>query len=235
MLIRRSLSAAIVLLLFLGFALEARAEVAVETDAYGNYVRTTILANASVRQLRVWRVRRHGWGVHPLNPDGDRNGDLWPTVGENPANRRYPWVIWSRFNGYNYDLAWARWKRGSWTPIQWVSDTTTPGDDLNPSLTFDMTGRPYTAWWRDEGGVGRIYMSFFLVTHWMPPLMLSDLGIDSRNPQIVVLSDGSLEVQYRTPTGNEVRLVSFNDSTTITDDLNPVGSLSVARIPYREP
>ncbi len=225
---RRSLVAATALLLAAVLALESRAEVAAETDAYGNYVRTIVLTQASIRQVRVWKVvRRRMWGLHPLNPDGDRTGDQFPAIAENPVDSNQPWVVWSRFNGYDYDLAWSRWTKGGWTPIQYVSPVPEPGDDLAPQVVFDGTGRPYLAWWREEGGTGRVYLSFFLVTHWLPPVAVSDAGVDSRNPRLGIQSDGSVRVEYQTASGIDVRVVTLNEPETITDDLNPVSPVRI--------
>jgi hypothetical protein len=233
MLTRRKLAAIVAVLVTLlpPVVPAARAEVSVETDAYGQYVRTIVLTQASIRQYRIWRVaRRAYWGNFPLNPDGDRNGDLFPAVAENPVDGRHPWAVWSRFNGYDYDLAWSKWERGGWTPITWIGEEFEPGDDLAPTMGFHRGGRPYVAWWRDEGGVGRIYLSFFLVTRWLQPLAISDAWTDSRSPRMSILDDGSVRIAYRTPAGPEERVVSFLDPTTITDDLNPVSQMSVSRI-----
>jgi len=229
---RHSLVSAAALALAMFLAPSSRAEVAAETDAYGNYVRTTVLTQSSVRHLRVWKVlRHHVAGVYALNPEGDRNGDLAPVIAENPVDGNLPWVVWSRFNGTDYDLAWSRWLPGAWTPIRRVDDLLAPGDDLGPRLVFDGTGRPLLTWWRDEDGVGRVYLSLFLVTRWMPPLLVSDPEVDSRNPRLGVQEDGSVRVEFDTPQGPETRVVLLALPATITDDLDPVGQASMRKGP----
>jgi len=229
---RRSLATTMIALLAAGAMPPAiRAEVAAETDAFGNYVRTTILARTSVRQNRIWKVKRQGFGVNPLNPDGDLNGDLWPTIAENPYFHNHPWAVWSRSNGYDYDLAWSRWTRTGWTPIQSLHPRY-PGDDLDPAVTFDADGRPYAAWWRNEGGIGRIYVSLFLQTRWMVPFAVSDAGTDSWTPRIFVQAGGVIQVQFQTPTGSQFRIVRFGGPTTITDDLDPIGQFSVFKFAH---
>jgi hypothetical protein len=229
---RRSLAVAAVFLAAAGFVgPAARAEVSVETDAFGRYVRTVIMSQATVRQYRIWKiVRRNTWAHDPLNPEGDRTGDQYPALAENPANRRHPWAVWSRFRGGEYDLVWSQWRPGGWTAIAPVLEESGQGDDLAPSLVFVPGGRPYVSWWRDEEGQGRVYLSFFLVTRWSDPIPVSDAGVDSRQPRVSVLDSGDIEVAYRVPGGTERRVVSLNGGTTITDDLNPVGQVSVTRI-----
>lgn len=229
---RRSLVAAAGLALAMVLVPASRAEVAAETDAYGNYVRTTILTQSSVRQFRIWRVvRRHMGGVYALNPEGDRAGDQYPAIAESPTDRNHPWAVWSRFNGSDFDLAWSRWLPGGWAPIRRVDDSLVPGDDLGPRMVFDGGGRPYLTWWREEGGTGRVYLSCFLVTSWMPALLVSDPGVDSRNPRLGVQDDGSVLIEYDAPDGPEARVVTLVLPATITDDLNPVGQIRRPKSP----
>lgn len=212
---------------------DVRAEVAAEVDAFGTYVRTVVLSNASSKQLRIWTPARMRAQRVVLNPAGDVNGDLWPVIRENLADRGQPWVVWSRFTGTEYDLAWSRWSDGSWTPISWVAEDA-GGDDLDPALAFDGRGRPHTAWWRAENGKGRIYLSLFLDTTWMAAFPVSDQGVDSRHPDLEVLPDGAIRVQYDTPDGRQSRIVTFASGATITDDINPFGTLTVTEEPVSE-
>lgn len=228
---RRLAAAAVLLLASTWLAPASRAEVSVQTDGFGRYVRTVVVSQATVRQYRIWKApRRNSWTHHPLNPEGDRTGDQYPAIAENPANRRHPWAVWSRFRDGEFDLVWSQWRPGGWTPIAPLADVGGDGDDLGPSLVFDAGGRPYVAWWRDEGGEGRVYVSLFLVTRWSEPIPVSDFGIDSRQPRIFVRGGSDLEVEYRVPGGVERRMVSLNDGSTITDDINPVGQISVSRL-----
>jgi hypothetical protein len=79
----RSLVAGFALLIAAVLPTASKAEVVAETDAFGNYIRTSVMTQSLVRQVRVWRpMRRHGiWGAYLLNPDGDRFGDQYPTAG----------------------------------------------------------------------------------------------------------------------------------------------------------
>ena len=227
---RRSWIAAFsVFLLAALFVPEARAEVAAETDAFGRYIRTSIFTQSSLRSVKIWRtVRRNMSGVHPLNPAGDRLGDLYPFVAENPRDGRLPVAVWSRFNGMDYDLVWSRWQAGHWTPVDWVSPGV-EGDDVQPFVTFDATGRPYVAWWRDENGIGKVYVSFFLATRWSDPILISDLGVDSRSPRINSLGGTQMRVDYQTGAMIESRILTYNGPTTITDDICPGNQVSVTR------
>jgi len=222
---RRFFTSSAVLFMAVACGLPARAEVSAETDAFGQYVRTTIFYRTTAKNPRIWSASRNNPYYHPLNKQGDLNGDLWPAVGENPADARHPWVVWSRSRGRGYDLAWSRWTATGWKPLAWVEDTSSAGDDLQPSLAFDRQGRSYIAWWRDEGGKGHVYLSIFLESHWTRPYLVSKAGIDSRRPYIEVTTDNSIRVTFDTPSGRFSRVVAFSLPLTITDDIDPFGQM----------
>ena len=97
-------------------ALPASAEVSARFDRQGEYVTTQVLSGslfASERKIWAPRGRGHRWNA-VLNPYGDANGDLYPTVVEADSAPHFPVVIWSSFNGLEYDLAWSRWSKHGW-------------------------------------------------------------------------------------------------------------------------
>jgi hypothetical protein len=221
---RSFLAAVILSLAAAGCAPDARAEIAVETDYAGEYVRTVVVTRATVRSLRIWSVQRTLSSSNVLNPGGDVNGDLWPTIAENPFDSNHPWAVWSRFGGAGYDLAWGRWLPGGWTaPVEvQPGGGADDGDDLDPRIAFGPFGRPYLAWWRDEGGTGRVYFSMYGDGGWMPGAPVSDPGIDSRYPSISILDDGRIRVEFETPGGRVIRFVFVPVQNSITDDIDPI-------------
>jgi hypothetical protein len=162
-----------------------------------------------------------------LNPGGDANGDLWPSVTENTVQPHHPWVVWSRFNGVDYDLAWARWRGARWTPIRSVHRDTARGDDMDADMSFDAHGRPCLVWWRNEHGVGRVYLSVFLNSRWMGEISISDTSMHSYSPTIEITDDGRVIVEYETPRGLYAQVVRFNEPVTITDDINPFAHIEL--------
>ncbi len=187
-------------LLALVVSVQAIAEVRVITDRDGAYQTTRVLLGD--RGSGVWSAAAREGNRMALNVMGDRNGDHFPTIAESPVVPFHPWVVWSRLNQSQYDLAWSRWNGGRWEPIRWIAPTDSPpGDDFDADLGFDEIGRPYIAWWRDEGGVGRIYLSTYLGTTWMEAYPVSGLGVDSRYPSIEVLEAGTLILRYDTTDG----------------------------------
>ena len=230
---RRSLVIAALCVMMLGLSLEAWAEVRAITDRSGNYRTTRVLTrhDASSHRLEVasrtpsiWRPVGRGGGALALNPGGDLTTDSWPVIAEPRQRPHHPWVFWSRMNGTHYDLAWSKWTRSGWTPVNWLYPGI-PGDDLDPEVVFDDTGRPYVAWWTNRDGSGQIFFSMFLETRWMTPLRISDGSVDARHPMLSI-TPTEITIGYRTPDGSEVFELGFARPTTITDDIDPLDYVS---------
>lgn len=199
-------------------------EVSAELDESGEYLGMLIRANSSTKNLRVWTVPKEKEHFYPLNRGGDGNGDLWPLVAESPLEGSRPWVVWSRFTGTGFDLAWARWvdDASGWSSIAWVSQPEVR-DQLDPAIDFDTDGRPFLVWWEeDTTGASQVYLSLFLDTVWSAPYLVSPDGVDASFPTVTVIDDNTVEVTYDTPEGPQSRTVKFQRPATITDDVAPV-------------
>ncbi len=209
-----------------GFA--AHAAVTAEVDPLGNYVRTVIIARASVSDMAIWSdlpgMEDGPWRT--LNPMGDLNGDMWPAMVQDPNMNNYPWIVWSRYNGRDYDLGWSRWVGQNWNQVEWLETQSQLGDDLDPQIDIDDS-RPYVVWWTDEGGMGRVYLSIYLDSRWMGRRLVSDEGIDSRFPSLAINPDGSVIVTYETAEGSESKIVAVEGGASINDALDPVENLTV--------
>jgi hypothetical protein len=206
-----------------------RAEVSAEVDAFGNYVRTVVVTNSSSRRTKIWSPFRSRATRLMLNSTGDATGDLWPSILENPIGR-HPWVVWSHFDGTDYELAWSRFESGVWRPVDVIVGVDAVADDLDPVLAFNDIGRAHVTWWRQDSGNGRVYVSLFLTTRWMEPLLLSEPDEDARAPSIVIFPDRRIQITYVTKSGTVTKLVTPNDGATITDDINPFSTFSVTAV-----
>jgi hypothetical protein len=82
------------------------------------------------------------------------------------------------------------------------------------------------AWWRNEGGRGRIYFSVFLSSRWMEAIAVSDPAVDSRTP-VVSFQGSTIRVYYRTSNGPAFTDVVFLLPDTINDDINPFENVIV--------
>ena len=220
-------------LVLLGTGMAVQAEVSVRTDSDGNYATTQVLTTGSRGQAAVWgQNRRSSRNFHTLNPRGDSTGDLWPVITEADIAPHHPWVVWSRFNGTDFDLVWSRWTAEGWRPVRRVELEPVAGDDLDPDLTFTSEGRPYLVWSREENGVSSIQFSAFLLLQWMPGFQISEPGVNSRYPTIVEQFRDSILVEFDTPRGKVRKWVMFSRPVTITDDINPLNHVYVKGKPH---
>jgi hypothetical protein len=216
----------------LGSVLTVHAEVSVRTDPEGNYSATQILTTGSRGEPVVWGLhQRSSRNFHALNPRGDAAGDLWPVVLESEVSPHHPWVVWSRFNGTDFDLIWSRWTREGWQQPSPVEAAPAAGNDLDADLVFNGEGRPYLVWSRDVDGVTTIQFSAFLLSTWMPAFQISDPGVDSRYPVIVERFNDGIRIEFDTPEGTASKWIMFSRPVTITDDINPLNHVYVRGIP----
>lgn len=203
------------------------AEVVARTDRNGDYVSTQVFAKQDPLGEKVWarrgRTARALRYAVALNPDGDRNGDLAPAIGEADEGPYASWVVWSRFNGGGYDLAFSRWDRGDWSAIDWVAESATETDELDPRIGIASNGTPYIAWWSEVEGVGSVYVSRFLETRWLTAFEISLEGVNARHPELFMGYNDVLYVQYQTDEGSVIQTIRVTEPGTITDDINPVG------------
>ncbi|MCP3982422.1 MAG: hypothetical protein GY716_24230 [bacterium] len=224
------------LVFFLAFAfvlcvvstVETRAEVSARTDRDGNYVTTQVAPLGTGSSPQVWSVRSKRFQRSMvLNSRGDYFGDSWPKVFENSSAPYHPWVLWTRPAAGGLEMMYSRWNPGGWERPDFVQFNTTRGSDGEPGVGFDEFGRPYLVWTRLEEGVGRIYVSVFLVTRWTDGFLVSDHDMDSRTPTIQVRGEGHLSIQFETSDGTFSQDVLFLDPVTITDDINPQNHFSL--------
>jgi len=219
----RGLLTLFLILLTLGACAAVYAEVSVRTDRDGEYIATQVFyVGGYGADRKIWTPRGRGVrNAEVLNAYGDATGDLWPSICESPNAPYYPVVVWSRFSGVDYDLAWSRWTGDAWRAVEWLFGTFESGDDLDPDVIIDSSGRPYVVWWREEIGGGRVYASAQLVNRWTEPFLISDPQVDSRYPTIVLDVDDNLVVTFLTKDGLVTQTVAFSFPDTITDDINP--------------
>ncbi len=218
--------AALLVALVAGGVQQTEAGVRAGVDGRGQY--RGLKASLDSPSSGLWSGATRGARRLLLNPRGDQVGDLWPTVAESSINPNHPWAVWSRHNGEDYDLVWSRWSGRGWDPAQSLADGVTEsfGDDVDADLQFNRKGRPYTTWWREDDGSGRVYMSIFLRTRWMTPFAISVFGRDARHPTIERIFGNRVLIQYEVHHGDETEIIEqwvvFHRPLTITDDINPL-------------
>jgi hypothetical protein len=216
------------LILAAGLCLErgTRAEVAAQLDPEGRYLFTRV-TRIGQDQADVWSVRpgmRLALRGVALNPMGDRIGDADPFVAESPVAPHHAWVVWGRYKGQSgdYDLVWSRWLGRRWTVPRTVRIEPDPhGDDLDPQVRMNESGRPFLVWWRNTDGRGQVFFSVFVLGRWTDPLPVSPDAVHATHPSIQAISDDEVVIRYETREGPQTQSVAFSVPVSITDDINP--------------
>jgi hypothetical protein len=204
-------------------SLPALAEVSVEIDeSRGEYLGYHLKANNSSKVVKIWTFNREGKkGIHPLNTGGDAIGDGYPLLLENESGDGLPWVVWDRDLGASRQLVWSRWTATGWTEVR-ALDQRGAGDQTDPHLVFNGTGRPYLAYVQPDSGSGVVRFTIFLRSVWALSIPVSSDGQDASNPSIEIIDDSTVEITYDLPDGSSAtRTVHFQDPATITDDVYP--------------
>jgi hypothetical protein len=202
----------------------ALGEVSVEIDeATGEYITYHLMTNSSAKKSRIWDFNREGKkGIYPLNVEGDVLGDGLPVVEENVPGTGLPWAVWDRDGGSQRGLVWSTWNGSAWTPVVAVENRG-GGDQGQPCIVFNDHGRPYLAFTqRAESGENVVRFTIFLRTVWAISIPVSGEGEEASSPSIEIVDDATVEITYDLPDGSSmVKTVTFQDPSTITDDVYP--------------
>ncbi|MEW5806450.1 MAG: hypothetical protein AB1756_03740 [Acidobacteriota bacterium] len=190
------------LLILTGSAL---AEVSVIVDGRGNYISTLLLFKENKGQPSYWEPVRSGVPSYlMLNMEGDILGDAKPVFTEHPLNR-YPWVVWSHFNGRDFDIVYSRWNGEYWIAPAIVHAG--EGDDLEASIAFEPSGILFLAFTK-KTETSRIFITAFLNGRWLNPVLVSDPSNNSSNPALIFEQD-LFTVAFRTPDG--ITIIDLSD------------------------
>ncbi len=208
-------------LVLLGCAacLDARGEVSVKLDEWGEYA-GLIVKYVGSNPPRIWTAPAPTATRRPLNPTGDLLGDRAPTLAQSPLDG-HPWAVWQHPNGGDLDLVWSRWTGTGWMPVGFVQ-TDNFTNEYDPRIEFNSEARPYMVWWSSDGQVGTVYFSIFLASRWMTPVAVSAPGSDSRHATLKIQDDRHVLVMYDGIDGRETRTMTLPNVDTITDDIDPI-------------
>ncbi|MFA9453124.1 MAG: GDSL-type esterase/lipase family protein [Candidatus Aminicenantaceae bacterium] len=103
-------------------------------------------------------------------------------------DRGFPAVIWSGFDGEDYELYWTSWENGRWAETEQVTDNR-DFSDAQPSLVSLQQASLVVAWTQAGPEGNRILWSQRLNNSWQPPVPLTGPGRHSRSPRLVSQAD----------------------------------------------
>lgn len=120
-----------------------------------------------------------------------------------PAGR--PWVVWSRYDGEDYEVFGSRMEEAGWTGEEKLTDD--PGSDAWPGLAFVGDGLPVVVWGNARGRTSSLRARVFEAGAWGPAIELLAGEEQIAEPRIST-RQGRLVVAWRS--GGEIRSKIFS-------------------------
>lgn len=131
---------------------------------------------ASALEGRAWSR------PHRLNADG-RFPHLSPSVALD--GNGYPWVVWSAYDGHDYEIYSSFWNGRTWSSEDKITDD---GDsDSTPTIAFAYGTVPLVVWSRVSGRTSILACKVKSGPAWGPEIALfSSEGVFNRSPRVAI-------------------------------------------------
>jgi len=103
-----------------------------------------------------------------------------------------PWLVWSAYDGKDYEITWARWNGSAWSEEEKLTDNR--DGDAFPALAFIRGVVPVVVWNRSGQGGGAVHARFMEAGVWSPEVeVLGGAGRVTVDPRTAV-RDGRLDI-----------------------------------------
>lgn len=143
-------------------------------------------------------------------------------------------VVWSQWNGANYQIFKSEYRSGSWTHPANIADNISPDgqDAINPRVAMDDNGNALITWQQNDGTRDQIYKSEYRSSSWTHPANLADnISPDTAasNPQVAMDNNGNALIVWQQPDGaavsqtfkSEYRTGSWTHPANSNDNISP--------------
>jgi len=99
-----------------------------------------------------------------------------------------PWLVWSAYDGKDYEITWARWNGSAWSEEEKLTDNR--DGDAFPALAFIRGVVPVVVWNRSGKGGGAVHARFMEAGVWSPEVeVLGGAGRVTVDPRTAVRDD----------------------------------------------
>jgi len=100
----------------------------------------------------------------------------------------FPWVVWSAYDGLDYEIFVSSWNGESWSPEEKITDNGQA--DLSPAIAFVHGTIPLVLWSRTSGPASALYAQYKQGYDWSPEIQVIQTQNETlRSPKIAVLDD----------------------------------------------
>ena len=111
---------------------------------------------------------------------------LYLDAAADPAGR--PWLVWSSYDGEDYEIYWARWNGNAWSEEEKLTDNRDA--DTFPSLAFLRGIGPGVIWSRAGRSGGAVHARFMEAGAWGPEVeVIGGAGREIANPRTAIQDD----------------------------------------------
>ncbi len=105
-----------------------------------------------------------------------------------------PWVVWSRYDGADYEVYGSRWEGTGWSAEEALTEDA--GSDAWPGIVFLEGALPVVVWTNSRGPSSSLRARLFAAGAWGPTLEVLAAGGEIAEPRISA-RDGRLAVAWR--------------------------------------
>jgi lysophospholipase L1-like esterase len=97
----------------------------------------------------------------------------------------FPWVVWSAYDGHDYEIWYSSWDGFRWSDESRITDNEGTSD-IFPFITFLSNNAPLVTWSRvdDES---HIFLKYKQGENWTTEIKISSKGGLNRNPRMAIL------------------------------------------------
>jgi lysophospholipase L1-like esterase len=120
-----------------------------------------------------------------------------------------PWLVWSAYDGEDYEITWSRWNGSAWSEEEKLTDNRDA--DAFPSLVFIRGVVPVVVWSRSGQSGGAIHARFMEAGVWGPEVeVVGGTGRVIVNPRTAVW-DGRLVISWQSGDAVVSKSLSFQE------------------------
>jgi lysophospholipase L1-like esterase len=137
-------------------------------------------------------------------------------------NHGFPWVVWSAYDGQDYEIYVSHWNGYTWTGENKITENMT--SDSFPSITFVLGTIPFVTWSQTAGRGSAICCTYKTGSDWAPAIMVSACKDCLLNSPKLIAQDSRIGIAWQSDQSIESLLFSFQEIIrgNIMEPLNSV-------------
>jgi lysophospholipase L1-like esterase len=138
-----------------------------------------------------------------------------------------PWVVWSRYDGEDYEVCGSRWEGAEWSGEETLTED--PGSDAWPGVVFLRGSLPAVVWTNVHGRASSLRARVFAAGSWGPTLELLATGEEIAEPRVST-REGRLVIAWRSDGEIRSMTLSYDELRTRRNPAPEVGDPALAEV-----